>query len=54
MRNIVIIVAIVVVAALVLSGCGVDGPPERPEPRLQQQIGISIGGDARIGVAANL
>lgn len=42
-------------AGLTLAACGVDGPPQRPvEQPLQQQIGISIGGDARVGVSARL
>ena len=55
MRNITILVAVVVVVVLLLTGCGVDGAPQRPPERpLQQQMGVSIGGDARIGVAASL
>ncbi|MFN3278855.1 MULTISPECIES: argininosuccinate lyase [Paracoccus] len=55
MRNIVIIVVVLVVAAVVLSGCGVDGAPQRPvEKPLQQQMGVSVSGDARFGVSANL
>ena len=32
-------------AALLLAACGVDGPPEAPE-----RPGVSVGGDARMGV----
>ncbi|MDO5647324.1 hypothetical protein [Paracoccus sp. (in: a-proteobacteria)] len=42
------------VIALMLMGvasCGVDGPPERP---VEQQFGVTIGGQARIGVAGRL
>ncbi|MBB1490700.1 MULTISPECIES: hypothetical protein [unclassified Paracoccus (in: a-proteobacteria)] len=35
-------------AALVLSGCGVDGPPEAP--RAGPAPGVSISGDATMGV----
>ena len=34
--------------AVVLSGCGVDGPPE--VPRLAAQPGVTVTGDARMGV----
>ena len=37
----------VVAAALVLSGCGVDGPPVAP--MAQAQPGVTVTGDARIG-----
>lgn len=44
-----------VAAVLALSACGVDGAPKRPvEKPLQQQLGVSVSGDARIGVSANL
>jgi predicted small lipoprotein YifL len=55
MRNTVIVVVVLVVVAAVLAGCGVDGAPQRPpEKPLQQQMGVTVGGDARIGVSANL
>jgi hypothetical protein len=42
-------------AVLVVSACGVDGAPKRPvEKPLQQQMGVSVSGDARIGVSAQL
>lgn len=34
--------------AVVLSGCGVDGPPE--VPRTADQPGVTVTGDARMGV----
>lgn len=44
-----------IAALFALTACGVDGPPQRPpEKPLQQQIGVSIGGDARVGVSARL
>ena len=36
-----------IAAALILSGCGVDGPPE--VPRLAAQPGVTVTGDARMG-----
>lgn len=55
MRNVGILAVVVVVVVLLLTGCGVDGAPQRPvEKPLQQQMGVSIGGDARIGVSAQL
>lgn len=33
-----------VVALALLAACGVDGPPERPEP------GVSVTGDASAGI----
>lgn len=35
-------------AALILSGCGVDGPPE--VPRDADRPGVTVTGDARMGV----
>ncbi len=40
----------IVLLALGLSACGVDGEPERPE-RTQAAPGISISGTAQIGIA---
>jgi len=37
-----------VAAALILSGCGVDGPPVAPVA--QAQPGVTITGDAAMGV----
>lgn len=34
--------------AMALSGCGVDGPPE--VPRTADQPGVTVTGDARMGV----
>ena len=36
------------IALFVLSACGVDGAPERPEP----PVGVSVSGEGRIGVRA--
>ncbi|SET44625.1 hypothetical protein [Paracoccus homiensis] len=56
MRNIVLIAAAIVVLIVVLTGCGVDGAPRRPapEPAAQSQGGITLSGDARIGVSTEL
>ncbi|WBU55971.1 hypothetical protein [Paracoccus sediminicola] len=35
-------------AVLLLSACGVDGPPERPEPP-----GLRVSGEATLGVRVN-
>ncbi|MFV0292265.1 MAG: hypothetical protein ACK5II_03215 [Paracoccus sp. (in: a-proteobacteria)] len=37
-----------VIMLLILSACGVDGAPERPDP--DPSPGVSVSGDARIGV----
>ena len=55
MRNITIIVVVLVVMVAVLAGCGVDGAPQRPvEKPVQQQMGVTVSGDARFGVSAEL
>ncbi|MEQ3643685.1 MAG: hypothetical protein ABNH17_10065 [Paracoccus sp. (in: a-proteobacteria)] len=55
MRNTVIIVVVLVVVVAVLASCGVDGAPQRPvEKPLQQQMGVTVSGDARFGVSAEL
>lgn len=47
--------ALLAVTASLLAGCGVDGPPERPAAQtLQQQGKVTVSGDARIGVVAEL
>lgn len=38
-----------IMALLALAACGVDGAPERPAKPAQS--GITISGDARIGIA---
>ena len=38
-----------IVALLALAGCGIDGPPQQPEGR-----GVSVSGEARIGVVGSL
>lgn len=37
---------LLVIACLILAGCGADGPPERPA-----KPGITVEGEARVGVA---
>ncbi|MBU3028975.1 lipoprotein [Paracoccus marinaquae] len=44
---------LVLIAVLGLAGCGVDGPPERPAEEAPQ-TGVTISGDARIGVMTEL
>jgi hypothetical protein len=39
---------ILLISVALLSSCGADGPPERPV-----QSGISLTGEARVGVAYN-
>lgn len=44
--------ALVLVA---LAGCGVDGPPVRPGPQANAPApGVTVSGDARIGVVSSL
>ena len=43
-------IAFLFALGLVLAGCGVDGDPERPAERPAAKTGVSISGDARIGV----
>lgn len=38
--------------ATLLAACGVDGPPK--PPREVQQSGVSVGGEARLGVSTRL
>jgi len=47
MTRLAMIVALVAVAAL-LSACGVDGEPEKPEPTPER--GFSVSGRASVGV----
>ena len=42
-------VLLIVTALLALSGCGVDGAPERPSP----PPGVTVSGEGRIGVRAD-
>ncbi|WP_410218389.1 hypothetical protein [Paracoccus sp. (in: a-proteobacteria)] len=45
----------VLAPVLMVSACGVDGAPRRPvEKPVQQQMGVTLSGDARIGVSAEL
>ena len=45
-----------VIAALLVAGCGVDGAPIRPQAKteLQPEPGLSVSGEARIGVVTSL
>ena len=47
---------IAALAALLVAGCGVDGAPIRPQAKaeVQAQPGLSISGEARIGVVTSL
>ena len=40
-------------AVLALGACGVDGAPERPAQK-PAKSGVTISGDARVGVSAQL
>ena len=40
-----------VLVALTLAACGVDGEPIRPEPK---ETGVTVSGTAKIGVAGSL
>ncbi|WP_185968380.1 lipoprotein [Paracoccus sp. M683] len=42
------------IALTALAACGVDGPPERPAGHVEQQLGVTVTGDAQIGVQATL
>jgi hypothetical protein len=41
---------ILLAAALAMAACGVEGPPEPPEPR----TGVTFGGELRLGVAGDI
>lgn len=36
------------------AACGVDGPPTRPEPAATPEPGLSVSGEARVGVVSIL
>ena len=42
------------VAALTLSACGVDGAPRRPAAKPEPQSGVTISGHATVGVVTEL
>ncbi|TWI29918.1 hypothetical protein [Paracoccus sulfuroxidans] len=44
--------AFAVIAALLVAGCGVDGAPIRPQAKTEP--GLSVSGEARIGVVTSL
>lgn len=48
--------ALAAIAALLVAGCGVDGPPIRPQAKaeVQAQPGVTVSGEARFGVVTNL
>ena len=55
MRVVVIIAGVIVVLLLVLSGCGVDGPPQRPSAAATtSNPNVSISGHATVGVITEL
>ena len=55
MRNTLIVVVVLVVVVALLASCGVDGAPQRPvEKTLQQIVGVTVSGDATVGVVADL
>ena len=49
--------AFLVVGLGVLAGCGVDGAPEKPEPRASSQpaprINVEVSGTAEVGVVGS-
>ena len=45
------VVGMLLVAGL-LAGCGVDGAPEKPEPKVK--TGVTISGTVEVGVAGTL
>lgn len=45
------VVAIMLGAGL-LAGCGVDGAPEKPEPKIK--TGVTLTGTAKVGVTGTL
>lgn len=49
MKNPATLVGTVAVILLVLNGCGVDGPPERPGAAVAQDTGVRLSGHAVIG-----
>ncbi|MEV8465706.1 argininosuccinate lyase [Fluviibacterium sp. DFM31] len=36
--------------ALLLTGCGLEGPPVAPQPKERPATGVKVTGDARMGV----
>ncbi|MFC0199791.1 hypothetical protein [Paracoccus rhizosphaerae] len=55
MRNTLIVVVVLVIVVALLASCGVDGAPQRPvEKPLQQRVGVTVSGDATVGVVADL
>ncbi|WP_139840040.1 argininosuccinate lyase [Pseudoruegeria sp. SK021] len=38
----------------ILAGCGVDGAPERPEPKSAPASGVSVIGSGYVGAAKQL
>lgn len=53
--SLVVVAVIVIVLLLVLQGCGVDGPPERPAaPTTAPKSNVSISGYGVMGVQTEL
>jgi hypothetical protein len=46
------IIRLSLLAVMALSACGVDGSPQRPAKKAES--GVTISGDARVGVSAQL
>lgn len=40
-------------ALLALAGCGIDGAPERPIPGEEGGPGLTISGDAQLGISGS-
>lgn len=41
-------------ALLALTACGIDGPPQPPQQQQQVKPGLSVSGEARMGVTGRL
>ena len=44
--------AVVLLVALGVAGCGVDGPPVAPSDPPAPEPGVTVSGEARIGVVS--
>ena len=57
MRRLLVIIGLLVLVKgllFMLAGCGVEAPPQRPAAEQPAQPGLSITGEARIGISGNL